>query len=44
LDWRQARSLGLRLIHLLAGQLNAAVELRTDCGTQFQMTFHPDKS
>jgi PAS domain S-box-containing protein len=41
LDWRQSRSLGLRLIHLLAGQLNAAVEVRTGGGTEFLITFEP---
>ena len=36
-DWRQSRSLGLRLIHLLAGQLNATVTVCTDHGTDFQI-------
>ncbi len=41
LDWRQSRSLGLRLIHLLAGQLNATVEVkvRAGGGTDFLITF-----
>jgi two-component sensor histidine kinase len=39
MDWRQSRSLGLRLIHLLAGQLNATVEVRTGAGTEFLISF-----
>jgi len=38
-DWRQSSSLGLRLIHLLAGQLRAAVEVRSEGGTEFTLTF-----
>jgi two-component sensor histidine kinase len=54
LDWRQSGSLGLRLVHLLAGQLNAIVEVRTPApvsgapptgsGTEFEITFEPAKS
>ena len=43
-DWRQSRSLGLRLIHLLAGQLDASVEVRTDGGTEFKIAFAPEKT
>ena len=43
LDWRQSRSLGLRLIHLLAGQLIATVEVRTDGGTEFTITLASEK-
>jgi PAS domain S-box-containing protein len=42
LDWRQARSLGLRLIQLLAGQLRASVEVRTGNGTAFEIAFEPE--
>jgi two-component sensor histidine kinase len=41
LNWRQSRSLGLRLIHLLAGQLNAMVEVRPGGGADFLITFEP---
>ncbi len=39
LDWRQARSLGLRLVHMLAGQLKAGVEVSGGEGTSFEITF-----
>lgn len=39
LDWKQARSLGLRLVQMLAGQLHAAVEVSSDGGTKFTITF-----
>jgi PAS domain S-box-containing protein len=39
LDWRQARSLGLRLVHILAGQLRATVEVSSGEGTEFTITF-----
>jgi len=39
LDWRQTRSLGLQLIHLLSGQLDATVEVRTGVGTEFLISF-----
>ncbi len=42
LDWRASRTLGLRLIHLLAGQLKAAVEVRRNGGTEFEITFQRD--
>jgi PAS domain S-box-containing protein len=42
LDWRQSGSLGLRLIQLLAGQLNASVEVRSVNGTEFQFAFQPE--
>jgi PAS domain S-box-containing protein len=41
LDWRQAPSLGLRLVQMLAGQLNATVEVSGGEGTKFEITFVP---
>jgi PAS domain S-box-containing protein len=38
-DWRQTRSLGLRLVQLLAGQLHAAVEVSGVGGTEFKIAF-----
>jgi two-component sensor histidine kinase len=40
-DWRQSRSLGLRLVQMLAGQLNATVEARGGDGTVFEISFTP---
>ncbi len=37
LDWRQADSLGLRLVQMLAKQLHAAVEVSSGEGTEFVM-------
>jgi two-component sensor histidine kinase len=52
-DWRQGRSLGLRLVQMLAGQLHAAVAVSRDGGTEFTINFagalhehpkhHPDR-
>ena len=39
IDWRESQSLGLRLIHLLAGQLDASVEVKTGAGTDFLISF-----
>jgi two-component sensor histidine kinase len=39
LDWRQPRSLGLRLVQLLATQLRGTVEVRACGGTEFLLTF-----
>jgi len=39
LDWRQSRSLGLRLVQILAGQLSGAVEAGTGPGAEFSVTF-----
>ena len=38
-DWRQARSLGLRLVQMLAGQLDGAVDVRGEEGTVFEIVF-----
>ncbi|MEW6220605.1 MAG: MASE3 domain-containing protein [Thermodesulfobacteriota bacterium] len=38
-DWQQARSLGLRLVHMLAGQLRAEVEILANGGTAFRIRF-----
>ncbi len=38
-DWTQGRSLGLRLVQMLAGQLHASVEVSGHNGTQFTVTF-----
>ncbi|HBG20075.1 MAG TPA: hypothetical protein DDY32_12590 [Desulfobulbaceae bacterium] len=39
---RQARSLGLRLVQMLAGQLDGAVDVREEGGTVFELVFgHP---
>lgn len=43
-DWRQARSLGLRLVQMLAGQLNADVEVSGRKGTEFIITFEESKT
>jgi two-component sensor histidine kinase len=40
IDWRQADSLGLRLVQMLAGQLHATVELCSGEGTEFVVTFN----
>jgi PAS domain S-box-containing protein len=37
IDWRQANSLGLRLVQMLGRQLDAAVEVRTGEGTEFEI-------
>jgi PAS domain S-box-containing protein len=39
LDLEKARTLGLRLVYMLARQLHAAVEVTGDEGTQFTITF-----
>ena len=39
LDWRQARSLGLRLVQMLAGQLGGTVEASDGKGTMFEVVF-----
>ena len=39
LDWRQSRSLGLRLVQILTSQLRGTVETKVDSGTEFQVAF-----
>jgi two-component sensor histidine kinase len=39
LDWRQTRSLGLRLVQILAGQLRGKVETGAGSGVEFRVTF-----
>jgi PAS domain S-box-containing protein len=39
LEWRQSRSLGLRLVQMLAGQLRGTVETRNGPGAEFRVTF-----
>jgi len=38
-DWRQSGSLGLRLVHILAGQLRGTLETGTGPGAEFRVTF-----
>jgi two-component sensor histidine kinase len=38
-DWRQVPSLGLRLVQMLSKQLHAAVDVRSEEGTGFELTF-----
>ncbi|MBI5383909.1 MAG: response regulator [Verrucomicrobia bacterium] len=44
LDWRRAGSLGLRLVQLLAGQLNGKVETGVGPGTEFRVSFPAEKN
>ena len=39
LDWRQVKSLGLRLVQILAKQLSANVEAMSGEGTEFSVSF-----
>jgi len=40
MDWRNTRSLGLRLVNTLVDQMNGTVELDRSSGTQFTMVLH----
>lgn len=42
-DWRQTTTLGLRLVQMLAEQVRAAVDVRSDAGTEFLITFERPK-
>ena len=44
LDFRKAESLGLQIVNLLAGQLEAAIELDRSKGTAFTLTFRETES
>ena len=44
LDWGRLRSLGLRLVQMLIGQLNATLEFNGADGTEFQITFKLPKT
>jgi PAS domain S-box-containing protein len=44
LDWRQAHTLGLRLVQMLAGQLHAAVEVCSGKGTAITVAFGEPKT
>jgi PAS domain S-box-containing protein len=39
LDWRHARSLGLRLVQMLTDQLHGTAQAQNSDGTQFEITF-----
>jgi len=39
LDWQQTKSLGLRLVHMLGGQLHGTVEVGPGPGTEFRISF-----
>jgi two-component sensor histidine kinase len=39
LDLGEAKSLGLRIVHILARRLNASVQITTHRGTTFRMAF-----
>ena len=41
LDWQRARSLGLRLVNILARQLKGTLTLAAEAGTTFTLTFAP---
>ncbi len=43
-DWKQSRSLGLRLTQMLAGQLRASIEVTSDKGTEFAIIFERPKT
>jgi PAS domain S-box-containing protein len=39
IEWKKARSLGLRLVQMLAGQLDAVIEVVNSKGTEVMITF-----
>ena len=42
LDFRATESLGLQLVNILVGQLNGAIELNSQGGTEFRITLAPN--
>ena len=38
-DWRQSSSLGLQLVQMLTGQVHGTLEVRSDGGSAFTLTF-----
>ena len=38
-DWRQNKSLGMRLVHMLAKQLHGTVTIGPGPGAEFRITF-----
>ena len=38
-DWRKSKSLGVRLVHMLAGQLRGTVTIGPGPGAEFRVTF-----
>ena len=44
IDWRQADTLGLHLVQILAGQLRATVEVSSGEGTEFTVTIGKQKT
>ena len=43
-ETRQSPSLGLKLVHMLAGQINGIVEVNSDGGTEFVISFGPQEA
>ena len=43
-DWRQSPSLGLQLVQMLTRQVGGILDVRTESGTAFALTFAPPTS
>ena len=43
-NFRETESLGLQLVNILVEQLDGTIELDTEQGTQFMITFAPSTS
>lgn len=43
MDWRNAKSLGLRIVVSLVEQLSGEITMGCDAGTVFAFTLHPKK-
>lgn len=41
LDFRKTESLGMQLVRTLTGQIGGSIELRSDTGTEFRISFFP---